>query len=236
MKIYTREELNEHVICSFLHGSSVYGTKPTPYTDYDIVYIVNDSIDLSDYPNGILEISLKDENVTIESLGFKELDNDIHIFGFQYITESNFINMVKNHHIIALESLWMPDKFYNGNYDYAKYFELDNWKLRQVISGIVNNSWAKCHKKLVVEKDYDFYRAIKSLYHCFRLYTFGIQIAEHRKITDYSAANNYWEDLWEKDIVPSHLWEDYKAMYQPQLNALRSELVKLCPKPDNKNK
>lgn len=47
----------------------------------------------------------------------------------------------------------------------------------------------------------------------------------------WQEANNYWEDLWEKDIVPSHKWEDYKAMYQPQLNALRSEFVKLCPKP-----
>ena len=46
----------------------------------------------------------------------------------------------------------------------------------------------------------------------------------------WQEANNYWEDLWEKDIVPSHKLEDYKAMYQSQLNALRSESVKLCPK------
>ena len=61
--------------------------------------------------------------------------------------------------------------------------------------------------------------------------SFGRVYENEKKIVDYTEANNYWEDLWEKDIVPSHKWEDYKAMYQPQLNALRSEFVKLCPKP-----
>ena len=72
---------------------------------------------------------------------------------------------------------------------------------------------------------------LKSLFHCLRLLEFGIQIATYGKLVNYKVANHYWEDLWDKDIVPSHKWEDYKAMYQPQLNALRSEFVKLCPKP-----
>jgi pentatricopeptide repeat protein len=72
---------------------------------------------------------------------------------------------------------------------------------------------------------------LKSLFHCLRLLVFGIQIATYGKITDYSEANHYWEDMWDKNIVPSHKWEDYKAMYQPELNRLKSEFIKLCPKP-----
>ena len=209
-------DLNEHTICSFPHGSRVYGVKPTVYSDIDIVTIIDDTLDFSEYTNHIYESKTLVDGIEKDT---------------QYIRESDFIEMVKNHHIIALESLWLPSDKYEGKYDYLKYFELDKWKLRQTISSIVNNAWAKCHKKLTVEADYDYYRAIKSLFHCLRLLKFGIQIATYGKIVDYTEANNYWEDLWEKDIVPSHKWEDYKAMYQPQLNALRSEFVKLCPKP-----
>lgn len=216
------KDLDKHIICKFPYGSFTYGIKPTEYSDIDIVAIVDDSVDFSAYYNEIYEEKIpKDDNYNME------VDT-------QYIKESNFIEMVKNHHIIALESMWLPkEMIISGTYDYEKYFEFDKWKLRQTISSIVSNAWAKCHKKLTVEKDYDFYRAIKSLFHCLRLLEFGIQIATYGKLVDYTVANHYWEDLWDKDIIPSHKWEDYKAMYQPQINALRSEFVKLCPKPIN---
>lgn len=213
------KELEKHIICTFPHGSSVYGTK-SEYSDIDMIAIVDDTLDFSEYLNEIYEVKT---SVMIEG---KEVEVDT-----QYITEKKFIEMVKNHHIIALESMWLPKELYKGVYDYEKYFVLDKWKLRQTISSIVNNAWAKCHKKLTVEKDYDFYRALKSLFHCLRLLKFGTQIAKFGKIVDYSEANHYWEDLWDKDVVPSHKWEDYKAMYQPQLNSLRSEFVTYCPKP-----
>ena len=212
--------LKEHIICSFPYGSVTYGIKPTEHSDIDIVAIVNDSMDFSMYCNEIYEEKTK------TNINGRDIEIDA-----QYIRESKFIEMIKNHHIIALESLWLPKEMINGTYDYAKYFELDKWKLRQTISSIVSNAWAKCHKKLTVEKDYDFYRGLKSLFHCLRLLVFGIQIATYGKITDYSEANHYWEDMWDKNIVPSHKWEDYKAMYQPELNRLKSEFVKLCPKP-----
>ncbi len=218
------DNLQSHIICSFPYGSTVYGIKPTEYSDVDIVAIVDDSVDFSACYNEIYEEkhteTIKGKNVIVDT---------------QYIKECNFINMVKNHHIIALESLWLPKKMITGTYDYAKYFQLDKWKLRITISSIVSNAWSKCHKKLTVEKDYDFYRALKSLFHCLRLLDFGIQIATYGKIVDFTSANHYWNDLWDNDIVPSHKWEDYKKLYQPQLNELRSKFVALCPKPITNN-
>lgn len=210
------KDLDKHIICSFPYGSATYGIKPTEYSDVDIVAIVDDSVDFSAYYNEIYEEKTSRDGIEIDT---------------QYIKESNFIKMVKNHHIIALESMWLPKEMIYGEYKYAQYFDLDLWKLRQTISSIVSNAWAKCHKKLTVEKDYDFYRGLKSLFHCLRLLDFGIQIATEGKIVNYASANHYWIDLWEKDIVPSHKWEDYKAKYQPELNRLKSEFVKLCPKP-----
>ena len=210
------KDLDKHIICSFPYGSATYGIKPTEYSDVDIVAIVDDSVDFSAYYNEIYEEKIYKDGIEIDT---------------QYIKESNFIEMVKNHHIIALESMWLPKEMFYGEYNYAQYFELDLWKLRQTISSIVSNAWAKCHKKLTVEKDYDFYRGLKSLFHCLRLLDFGIQIATYGKIVNYASANHYWIDLWDNDIVSSHKWEDYKAKYQPELNRLKSEFVKLCPKP-----
>ena len=225
MKTYSNEILKEHTICSFPHGSTVYCIKPTQYSDIDVVTIVDNTLDFSEYENKIYEV--KSKTWCCE----REMEVDT-----QYINEATFIEMVKNHHIIALESLWLPDYCYTGKYDYNKYFELDKWKLRKTISSIVSNAWAKCHKKLTVEKDYDYYRGLKSLFHCLRLLCFGIQIAKYGEIVLYSEANHYWSDLWEKDVVPSHKWEDYKAKYQPELNRLKSEFVALCPKPEDYKK
>lgn len=201
--------------CVFLHGSRVYGTNNSN-SDWDIVVIVSSGINVKCNNNSIYNI----------------LEYSIDNIDFQFINESWFCKMLEDHHIIAIESLWMSsDNYLYGVLPGKSYFCLDKWKLRQTISSIVNNSWAKCHKKLTVEKDYDFYRAIKSLFHCLRLYTFGLQIAQFGKIVDYSAANQYWDDLYIHDKFSEHIWKEYKAYYQPILNGIRSEFIKYCPKP-----
>ena len=207
------EQIREHYILSFDHGSYVYGTN-SENSDRDTIVIVDDNIDLSDSVNGILEIEQTP-------------------YDFQIINEHTFIKMIYDHHIIAIESMFMQREHYS-DYElfkkkYSVYFILDKWKLRQVVSAIVGNSYAKCHKKLVVVEDYDLYRAQKSIFHCIRLYMFAIQLASTGKIYDYSEANNYWHAI---KIMGSD-WEEYKAKYKPMLNELRSTLVKYCPKPND---
>lgn len=208
--------IREHYILSFMHGSYVYGTN-NEKSDKDIIVIVDDDIKLTDDYNGITELHVFDGNA---------ID-----FDFQIINNNTFKKMLYEHHIIALESLFMKSSIYDSfekfNSLYANYFILDKWKLRKVISSIVNNSYAKCHKKLIIEKDYDLYRAKKSIFHCIRLYMFGIQIAEYGKIYDYSEANSYWIKIQ----MMGNNWDEYKTKFKPILNSLRSKLVKLCPKP-----
>ena len=205
--------IRDHYILSFDHGSYVYGTN-SENSDRDTIVIVDDNIDLSDSVNGILEI---EQNP----------------YDFQIINEHTFIKMIYDHHIIAIESMFMQREHYS-DYElfkkkYSAYFILDKWKLRQVVSAIVGNSYAKCHKKLVVEEDYDLYRAQKSIFHCIRLYMFAIQLASTGKIYDYSEANIYWYAI--KTMGSD--WEEYKVKYKPLLNELRSTLVKYCPKPND---
>ena len=207
------EHIRDHYILSFDHGSYVYGTN-SEKSDRDIIVIVDDNINLSDSVNGILEI-------------------DCEQYDFQIINEHTFIKMIYDHHIIAVESMFMQREHYS-DYElfkkkYSAYFILDKWKLRQVISAIVGNSYAKCHKKLVVKDDYDLYRAQKSIFHCIRLYMFAIQLASTGKIYNYAEANAYWYDI---KTMGSN-WEEYKVKYKPVLNELRSTLVKYCPKPND---
>lgn len=230
------DEINESVIYAFYRGSIVYGIDPTPKSDVDIVAIVSDYIKLPYAYNDFI-YECEDSYVggsrvidaLLEARPKSFVDLPVHV---EYICESDFLKMIIDYHIVALESLWLPEWAWFGEMHdmYLNVFKLDTWKLCQVVSAIVNNSWAKCHKKLTVEKDYDWYRAMKSLFHCFRLYVFATQIARYGKIADYSAANNYWEELFMTPSVPSLKWEDYKEKYQPLLNSVRSEFVKYAPK------
>lgn len=81
--------LMQNVIVSFLYGSTVYGTT-TDSSDVDIVVIVNDNIDLSEFINGIWEY---------------HLDNN----DYQFINGSRFIEMIKKHSIMALEMFSLPE-------------------------------------------------------------------------------------------------------------------------------
>lgn len=219
------ELLMQHIILEFEYGSVVYGTL-TEHSDKDIVCIVDDEIDLSDSYNGIWEYN---DGQTPET-------------DYQFINENRWIEMVREHHIVWIEARDLPkDKVLVGDITaYEKYFELDKWKLRQVISAIANNAWAKAHKKMTVEKDYDLYRGQKSLFHALRVMIFGRQLGETGHITDYSAANHYWDDIYQMGECG---WDVYKEKYKPIANTLRSAMVEVLPKPDgykmenqNKNK
>lgn len=213
----TVENIHKHIILWFIHGSHVYGTN-SETSDKDFTFIVDDDVDLSKYPNGVFEV--------INS-SYKE--------DYQYINHSTFIKDIHNHEVYALESLWMDPSMYS-DYEkfqnlYAKEFSLDKWQLRQKISKLCNNSWAKAHKKLTVEKDFDLYRGLKSLFHCLRIYMFGEQIASNGKIIDYSSANFLWKEICEMNTSD---WEVYKQKYQSVFNSYRSKLALVCPKPIEK--
>ncbi len=119
---------------------------------------------------------------------------------------------LRNHKIFAMEchDLFEPEPMV-----------IDLPLLRKEISSKASNSWVKCKKKLELHDEY--YIGIKSLFHSFRIPMFGIQIAKHGQIQDYSVAN----DLWFKELEPMlhsrPTWEEIKAEYQPRHNALMTE-------------
>ena len=200
-KLTLLHTLNEHLICCCKYGSTTYETT-TEHSDIDMVCIVEDIIEW----NKIYQCKI--DNLDI-----------------QYMTLNQFKELLNEHHILALETY-----FYNYDIlkEYIPSFEVDNWKLRQSISSVASNAWAKANKKMSVVKDYDIYKGKKSLFHSLRVLMFGIQIAEHQKIVDFKEASSLWNSIYENE---SKDWINYKTEYKPLYNKLKSQLTKLCPKP-----
>lgn len=185
------------------YGSSVYGTL-TENSDRDYIVTVRDDVDLSDYENEVAEYISKENH------------------DYQFVKISKFQKGIKDNHLPYLECMFLDHPFV------YPYFKLDKWKLRESACHISSNSFVKAKKKMTVEKDYDLYKAKKSLFHSLRVLIFAIQIAEQGRITDYKAANYIWEEIKDLDIND---WDYYKQKYKPLQNELHSKLVELCPKP-----
>lgn len=207
-----REKMARQVMYAFQHGSFVYGTENVN-SDFDVVWVVKDKFSdfLSQFENSIYQYSVKD-------------------IDYEYVTESRFIELIKEYDPMAIESLFLSDKriVYGSPENYLQYFNKDNWAIRQKFCAVSNNSWAKAHKKMTVKKDFNMYVGQKSLFHSIRLQMFATQLCQNGRITDYGCANDIWYD-----IINEHdqSWENYKEKYKPIYNKVHSELVKVAPKP-----
>ena len=192
MSYETRNNVDERILRTYRYGSRVYGCH-TEKSDHDFIVIVESNKDL--YYN----VNFTNTNITVYS-------------------ESMFIQRILDHHISALESIFLyrEDPF-------LKYFNLDKEILRHSISAVTSNSFVKCKKKLAQG---DYYIGKKSLFHSLRILNFGIQIAKYGRIQDYSSANVFHKMIME---MPSNDWEDYKNRFQPIYNAQKTLFKKVAP-------
>ena len=184
---------DDNILCAYLHGSRVYGTA-SENSDTDYILVVKNN------PYGTDTIS--------------EGNTDYNLY-----TEEEWQKMAQEGHVDYYECIFLPPEY--------KYKETIPPKLpvkksdvRRVFSQTASNSWVKCKKKLTVEKDFAPYIAKKSLWHSFRLLTFGCQIMKDGKITDYTAANQWYKEMVEN---PSNDYAIYKETYQPLYNKLKSK-------------
>jgi len=131
-------------------------------------------------------------------------------------SEGKFIERIKDHHISVMECI-----FQTSNDPYLKYFMLDKEKLRREISAVSSNSFVKCKKKLAIGEDYI---GKKSMFHSLRILMFGIQIAKHSKIVDYSCANHLLDEILKMDS-----WDEIKEVFKPIYNNLKTEFREVAP-------
>lgn len=185
------------IVNAYLYGSRVYQTF-NKTSDYDFIFIV-------------LEGSKSREQFS---------DNLINI---NYFTISEHLERISSHEISALEVLFLPSKYVlKENLKFT--FTLNKEFLRRSLSAKSSNSFVKAKKKLTIQKDYNYEVGVKSLFHSFRIIYYGIQIARHGSIADYTEANSL---LFEMKQI--YQWEDMFDKYKKNYNALLTEFRKLCP-------
>jgi predicted nucleotidyltransferase len=186
---------NPDVYNIYIFGSKLYGTS-NDKSDTDYIVVASDNFGHN--------------RETIEAG-----NTSINIY-----SESTWSEMCEKMNINALECLSIRDK--NFIIKETREYNLSNnvIELRKSISSVVSNAWAKSHKKLTVEKDYSPYIAKKSLWHCYRIILFGIQICEKGYIYDFSQANYLYNEIVENQ---SNEWDFYKRTYQESLNKLRTK-------------
>jgi len=130
----------------------------------------------------------------------------------------HFQEMLDNHDIAAIEVYSHSDAVQN---DFK--FVVDSEKLRRSISAVVSNSWVKAKKKMAQGDDYI---GRKSMWHSIRILMFGIQIAKHGKVVDFTEANEFYDDI----VLSGKSHQRLVDTYKPLMNQKQSEFRVLVPK------
>lgn len=125
------------------------------------------------------------------------------------------------HQINALEAYFVPESPLPALCS----FTLRLPTLRHSLAQKASHSFVKGKKKVVVEHAYR--AGWKSLFHSLRILTFGIELAQTGTLTNFSAANAYWDELWRAQETD---WATLQGRWQPVYNALSSEFRRLAPK------
>ena len=156
-------------------------------------------------------------------LQYETDDLDIH-----FMSINHYKNKLKEHDIMALECFYNPSPYL----EYPVQFQLDKPTLRKSISAICSNSWAKAGKKLELSEE-DDYIGLKSLFHSFRILTYGIDMAREDKIDFTKVGNTSTVDFWNEIVgyyKQGFKWNDFKEIYKQEHNHLATTFRELAPK------
>lgn len=189
--------LNNQIYCAYIVGSHLYGSN-TAISDVDYLMITSD------------KFGRDGETVTY---------GDIDV---SFYSDSTWTKLCDNDDIKALEVNAIPNVFIIKQ-DRHYRTKNDVINIRKSISAVVSNAWVKGKKKLTVDESFNPYIGKKSIWHCFRILMFGIQVYKYGHINNFSEANYLYDEIVNCE---SNDWEYFKKKYQEPLNNLRTEFRK----------
>lgn len=134
----------------------------------------------------------------------KDKKYNIHI-----VSPDQFEDELRNYRMSYLECVFAPD--------FAKLQERRNFSLeiksksfkKQVIRQSLV-SWRKAEKRI---EDGETFRGIKSLFHSFRILSFGMQIVSSKKIDSFSSYNRLWNEISNDN---DKTWKYFKDKYNKE--------------------
>lgn len=203
--------MNNNIVSVFLYGSTVYGTFKHCESDLDVIAVVNDPA----YHN------TEDE---IRKIAYAYFPNYIREIDVNMYTQSEFSRGVESHEISFLECVFAKNALIFGLPQLAS--KIDLGALRESISRKSSNSWVKGKKKLDSTSP-DFAPRIgkKSVWHSLRILMFGVQLAEHQRIYDFSCANSFYDE-----IMNLETWDQIDERFRLKKNQLATQFRSLTPK------
>lgn len=161
---------------------------------------------------GVTNLLSDNDFIVVVNEDYKLTTNDCVIDNDNYCmySLSKFNEMIKNNHVVAVETAFLDNKniFINKINHNSETLKIDLLELRKSFSATISNAWDKGRKKL--EKTNEFYIGKKSLWHSLRILMFGIQICQYGKIMDYTEANLFYDKIVLNDCND---WEYYKIRY-----------------------
>lgn len=204
--------LDKDIIAVFPYGSRVYGNN-RPDSDYDFIVVC--------------------KAVKVDSDRLDSISNPISITLY---SEDLFKRHIRDHKIFALECLFCPPNLVLKNQLNTKYL-LDKSALRHSVSEKCSKDWNQAKKRFsdsqginpVTGQSYTrkVYEGKKSLFHCFRMLDFAMQIINKGKIENFGSCNELWEELY---TDPSEDWNYYNEKYYDSYNTKLIEFRKMAPK------
>eukprot|EP01087_Luapelamoeba_hula_P011862 TRINITY_DN3282_c0_g1_i6.p1 TRINITY_DN3282_c0_g1~~TRINITY_DN3282_c0_g1_i6.p1 ORF type:complete len:310 (-),score=56.78 TRINITY_DN3282_c0_g1_i6:665-1594(-) len=199
-----------HVLNVYVVGSRVWGTA-MPDSDLDLAIVMDTTYT---HPDGELMLSTKDIDAYVCN---------------RVIFEEGLVDHILFHLMclcLPSEHVWLQrEPIHETLFSLDRDLSLP--QLRASVSAEAARTWCKAMKKWNLEDNIPLSK--KDIIHALRELLFGLQMAQHHRIIDFTAANEYHERMRKEESTD---WPHYKAAYHPIYNDLGSQLRQLAPKDD----
>jgi predicted nucleotidyltransferase len=195
-------KITEDVLAIFPYGSRIYGTANLD-SDYDFIIVTKSAF-------------LK--NGAFKQNAISSVDRKIQ--GVLY-SRSGFIDAINNYEIGALECLFLDPSLVILP---SKFFKIQKWEEKQLVQKIIEKASASWHIASMQSKDDYKESAKKGIFHALRILMFGIQLKEHKRIVNFSEANELKEEI---NRLPDEMFDDrmYLKLRDELMFKLREKLV-----------
>lgn len=193
-------EFDGEVIGCYQTGSRVYQCF-TEDSDHDFVVVLGTKINVDE---------IVDDEKTKISLHF--------------IDEVSFSKKIQEYDAVYLQILFLQKNFVlrenQQMMKIKKQWKLYSSSLESSICNVVDFTLTKSQRYYETSK----YVSLKNIIHSIRYLQFGIQIAQYRRIIDYTSANKYFNEIFKLDYKK---WEEYYSHYEKVLEGLKNDLKKI---------
>lgn len=178
------------------YGSRVYGTE-RPDSDYDFIIVFKSSM----LPSG----AFKDNAIS---------NSDRTIQGTCY-GRGGFIDAINNYQLPAWEALSSEPVKFKFPFNVSKYYEKD--MIKKVITQASNSFFMADSLWTIKDSPGMMDRMKKGVWHSLRIVKFGLQIKEHKRIVDFTDANQDLHNIMNDDRFTPHSIIPYRDRLINQL-------------------